>query len=207
MIPFKEAFLQELKKELPCNVNKEDIIAEYSVHLDEKMEECPHLNWEDIVEQLGSPVEIAKQYEDSSLISTQFVQKNFVFCNFLFFIIGGLLTVGYHTFKHPIFTDTWLMLSKVSLVIVFIYTLFWIILGFEIGKEFGIRGKTLFSKTFLLCLIPNISLMIMTIFKMIPTAWFDPILTTPFIILCVLMTALLYPISRISYYIGVYRSL
>ncbi|MGM0877236.1 MAG: HAAS signaling domain-containing protein [Bacillota bacterium] len=206
MIPSKEHFLQVLKQSLPKTVNKADVIREYELHIEEKMFDQPHLKIEDVLDQLGDPVEIAKQYGDVEPIAKSFVSRNFVFCNLMFFLIGGLLTVCYHVFEDSILSEAWGLLAQIPLTIVIVYTVFWMVLGFEIGREYGLLGKELFSKTVFISLVPNILLMIMTLFHFIPVNWFQPILTPAFIAICVIMTFLIYPISKVFYYIGVYRS-
>lgn len=206
MIRSKERFLQDLEQSLPSSVNKTEVIKEYNLHIEEKLFDQPHLKIEDVLEQIGDPVEIAKQYEDSLLIAKGFVSRNFVFCNFMFFFIGGLLTVCYHIFEDSLFSNAWGLLAQIPLTIVIVYTMFWMVLGFEIGREYGLLGKELFSKTVFISLIPNVLLMMMTLFHFIPVQWFQPILTPAFIMLCVIMTCLIYPISKLFYYIGVYRS-
>jgi hypothetical protein len=206
MIPSKEQFLQVLEQSLPNTVNKAEIIREYELHIEEKLFDQPHLKIDEVLDQLGDPIVIAKQYVDFEPISKSFVSRNFVFCNFMFFFIGGLLTVCYHVFEDSILSDAWGLLAQIPLTIVVVYTVFWMVLGFEIGREYGLLGKQLFAKTFFISLVPNVLLMIMTLFQFIPTNWFQPILTPTFIAICVTMTFLIYPISKLFYYIGVYRS-
>lgn len=206
MILSKERFLQDLEQSLPSSVNKAEVIKEYNLHIEEKLFDYPNLKIEDVLEKIGDPVEIAKQYEDTLPIAKGFVSRNFVFCNFMFFFIGGLLTVCYHVFEDSLLSDAWGLLAQIPLTIVIVYTIFWMMLGFEIGREYGLLGKELFSKTVFISLVPNVLLMIMTLFHFIPVQWFQPILTPAFIVLCVIMTFLIYPISKVFYYIGVYRS-
>jgi hypothetical protein len=84
-------------------------------------------------------------------------------------------------------------------LIALLYLFFWALLGYEIGRGFGHGGRTLLKKTFLLSLIPNILLMVLTVFEIIPHSWFAPLLTKTFIIACILFTIILYPISVIGY--------
>ncbi|MGA9227681.1 MAG: hypothetical protein WB217_15155, partial [Mesobacillus sp.] len=73
------------------------------------------------------------------------------------------------------------------------------LLGYEIGKGFGHRGRSLMKKTFILSILPNILLMNLTLFEVIPHGWFQPLLSSAFIIKCILLTALLYPICLAGY--------
>jgi hypothetical protein len=201
----KGTFLQALELELPNSLDKKSIIQEYAVHIEEKVQEG--LDEHTVLEQLGTPEMIAAAYKESTVVSRNFVQRNFVFCNALFFIIGLLLTFCYHLFQDSIFTSAWQMLSDISFVIMICYTVFWLLLGYEIGKEYGLRGKKLLPQTVFVSAIPNVLLMLLTLFGIIPVLWFSPILTPSFAAICILMTALLYPISHLGYRLGVSRSI
>ncbi|KKI93414.1 hypothetical protein WQ54_04030 [Bacillus sp. SA1-12] len=207
MIPSKDHFLKLLAQSLPPSVNREEIVKEYELHIEEKLVDQPHLSIEEVMAQLGDPVEIAKQYGEAEPISKGFISRNFVFCNFMFFFIGALLTFCYHVYEDSILSNAWGLLAKIPLTIVIVYTVFWMILGFEIGREYGLLGEKLFSNTVFISLIPNVLLMIMTLFHFIPVNWFQPILTPTFIAICVIMTFLVYPISKFFYYIGVRHSI
>ncbi len=206
MTKIMEQFLETLKQALPNSVDKEEVIREYEIHIEEKRIDMPHLTIDEIITQLGDPLDIAKQYEEVQPIAVRFVSRNFVFCNFMFFIIGSLLTVCYHLYEDSLLSEAWGLLAQIPLTIVIIYTVFWMMLGFEIGREYGLLGKQVFSKTVFISLIPNVLLMMMTLFHFIPTEWFQPILTPSFITICVIMTVLIYPISKLFYHIGVHRS-
>ncbi|WP_226670417.1 DUF1700 domain-containing protein [Metabacillus litoralis] len=202
----KQQFLDTLKKSLPETVNKDEVVFEYELHINEKLHDRVDLTIDEIIEQLGDPFEIAKLYVEVEPIKQSFVSRNFVFCNFMFFFIGSLLTLCYHVFEDSIFSEAWGLLARIPLTIVIVYTFFWMILGFEIGREYGVLGKKIFSKTVFISIVPNVLLMVMTLLHFIPNHWFQPILTSEFVVLCVVMTFLIYPISKLFYYIGVYRS-
>lgn len=201
----KDVFLKTLESALPNTLDKKSIIQEYGSHIEEKiLEGIPEAT---VIEQLGDPKLIAAAYKESTSVSRNFVQKNFAFCNTIFFVIGVLLTICYHFYEWPIFTSTWQMLSSIPFVIMICYTAFWVLLGFEVGKEYGLRGEKLLSRTVFISSIPNVLLMFLTLFEIIPVLWFSPILTPTFVIICVLMTFLLYPISKLGYHMGVSRSI
>ncbi|MFZ3578358.1 hypothetical protein [Virgibacillus sp. DJP39] len=84
----------------------------------------------------------------------------------------------------------------------FAYILFWSLIGYEIGREFGHGGHKLLRKTFVISIVPNLVLMYLTIFKLIPLEWFQPLLSVPFIAACVITTGFLYPVSWIGYQWG-----
>lgn len=205
MMMEKDAFLLALENALPETLDKKSIIQEYANHIDDKIQE----GFEEffVIEQLGTPEMIAAAYKKSIAVSRNYVQRNFVFCNTIFFIIGMLLTICYHYFQGPVFSNTWQMLSNIPFVIMICYTAFWLLLGFEVGKEYGLRGKKLLAQTVFISSIPNVLLMLLTLFEIVPVMWFSPILTPSFVMICILMTVLLYPISQLGYRLGVSRSI
>ncbi|MDQ0229651.1 HAAS signaling domain-containing protein [Metabacillus malikii] len=201
----KADFIQTLEKALPKTVDKREIIREYELHIEEMLLDHPHLSVEDVIRKLGNPIEIAKQYQEIAPMS--FVSRHFVVCNFMFFIVGAIFTICYHLYKDSVFSDAWGLLAQIPSTIIIVYTVFWMLLGFEIGKEYGVQGKELFSKTVFISIVPNLLLMLMTVLQLIPTNWFEPILTPTFTTICVIITILFYPISKLFYYIGVHRSI
>ncbi|MRH44179.1 hypothetical protein GH741_16170 [Aquibacillus halophilus] len=122
--------------------------------------------------------------------------------NICLFLGGILLTLTYHVFHWGWIDFIWERVTEIPSIIIMVYFLFWGLLGYEIGKEFGPRGRKLLQKTFFFCVAPNIILMALTIFRLIPYQWFQPLLSFPFIISCVIFTGLLYPVSWLGYHWG-----
>src|SRR5690625_7968821 len=79
------------------------------------------------------------------------------------------------------------------------YILFWGLLGYEIGKEFGHRGYRLLKKTFVISIVPNLLLMYLIVFKVLPYEWFQPLLSFPFIVTAMFFTGLLFPVRWFGY--------
>jgi hypothetical protein len=208
----KNRFLDELAKGLGNHQDKENIIREYETHIDDILiESFDCLNedafYERIVSRLGSPDEIAEMWQEELSVTPSNMKWLFILLNILFFGGGSLLTLAHNLYKWEWVSKIWSQLTAIPTLIAFLYLFFWALLGYEIGKGFGHGGRRLLKKTFLLSLIPNLLLMLLTIFRIIPHVWFDPLLTKPFIVTCIIFTISLYPVCWIGYRWGKKASL
>ena len=197
----EQQFLQKLDQSLGKCPNKQEILVEYQAHVQEITKECAAASnqYERIVKRLGSPKEIALMWRQELTITPRKMQWLFVLFNIGLFVGGGLLTIGYNVYEWNWVELIWVTLTNIPAIIIFIYLFFWGLLGYEIGKEFGPRGRKLLKKTFLLCIVPNLVLMNLTVFRLIPHEWFQPLLSIPFIVICIAFTGVLYPISLLGY--------
>jgi hypothetical protein len=200
----KNRFLKELGQLLGNHQDKEEILLEYETHIDEILVEsydCQDENalFERINTRLGSPAEIAEMWKQELSVTPSNMKWLFIFLNILFFGGGSLLTLAHNLYEWNWLSVVWSHLTAIPTLIAILYLFFWALLGYEIGKGFGHGGKVLLRKTFLLSLIPNLVLMFLTVFKIIPHSWFAPLLTKTFIIACIFFTMTLYPISLLGY--------
>ncbi|WML44046.1 hypothetical protein [Neobacillus sp. PS3-40] len=200
----KNRFLNDLSNMLGSLPEKDDILKEYEMHIDDILLEIfddqdKEVIFKQIVSRLGSPDEIAQMWKEELSVTPSNMKWLFILLNIIFFTFGGLLTLFHNIYQWNWLTVIWSNLTAIPTMIALIYLFFWGLLGYEIGKGFGHRGKVLLKKTFLLSLIPNLLLMLLTIFKIIPPNWFAPLLTNQFIIACILFTAILYPVCWIGY--------
>jgi hypothetical protein len=203
----KNRFLEELEERLGNHQDKKSILLEYEVHIEEIVIEsfdCKDENelMEIIILRLGSPEEIATMWKEELSVTPSNMKWLFILMNILFFGGGSLLTIFHNVFQWKWLSVVWSHLTAIPTLIAFIYLFFWALLGYEIGKGFGHGGRRLLNKTFLLSLIPNLLLMVLTVFEIIPHSWFEPLLTKTFIIACIILTILLYPISWLGYHWG-----
>jgi len=202
MNPEAERFLQELNQAMEDDPKKEEIIAEYTMHVEDLLSDLPIDSdkvYADLVHRLGTPEELAAVWKEEKSITPKKMQRLFVFLNIAIFLAGAILTVGYNVLEWAWLDRLWGVLTESTTIIIFIYMFFWGLLGYEIGKAFGARGKKILLRTFIISVIPNLVLMYLIIFQFIPYEWFDPLLELPFIILSVICTAVLYPISWLGY--------
>ncbi|MEH7415293.1 hypothetical protein V7266_08440 [Neobacillus drentensis] len=200
----KSDFLKQLNKGLGSHPDKESILLEYESHIDEILLESSECSIEDevmerLVSRLGSPAEIAAIWKEELSVTPSNMKWLFILLNIIFFGGGSILTLAHNLYEWSWLSALWSQLTSVPFLIAFLYMFFWALLGYEIGKGFGHGGRKLLRKTFLLSLIPNLTLMVLTVFKIIPHAWFAPLLTKTFIITCILFTIILYPVSWLGY--------
>jgi len=200
----KNRFLEELEKGLGNHLDKESILLEYEAHIDEILLEAYDCQdeqqmFDTIISRVGCPAEIAGMWKEELSVTPSNMKWLFILMNIFFFGGGSLLTLFHNVFEWNWLSVVWSQLTAIPTLIAFIYMFFWALLGYEIGKGFGYGGRNLLKKTFLLSLIPNVLLMVLTVFEIIPHSWFEPLLTKTFIIACIILTILLYPISWLGY--------
>lgn len=200
----KNEFLTQLDLLLCSHEEKESILAEYEAHLNELLMSSSSLDNENkireqIYQRFGTPEEIAAMWKDELSVTPSRMKWLFIAVNILFFAGGIALTVAHNLFDWQWVTTVWTQLTSFPITIAFIYMFFWALLGYEIGRGFGHKGKKLMKRTFIMALIPNLTLMVLTVFHIVPHEWFNPLLKETFIVLCILLTILLYPICLFSY--------
>ncbi|AGK54004.1 HAAS signaling domain-containing protein [Bacillus sp. 1NLA3E] len=203
----KNKFLAELAIGLGNHQDKDSILLEYETHIDEIILEAYDCKSEaEVIERitsrLGSPEEIALAWEDELSVTPSNMKWLFISINILFFGGGSTLTLVHNLYKWKWLSIIWDNLTTIPIVISFVYMIFWALLGYEIGKGFGYGGRKLLNKTFFVALIPNLTLMFLTVLEIVPHSWFAPLLTKTFIIACIIFTITLYPVSWIGYLWG-----
>ena len=200
----KNEFLAELAQRLENYQEKESILKEYDAHLTEFFDGLNMIEDESelrdqVYSKFGTPEEIAAMWRTELSVTPSNMKWLFIAVNILFFGGGSALTLAHNLLEWNWLTNLWIQLTSFPILIALIYLFFWALLGYEIGRGFGHQGKRLMKRTFLLVLIPNITLMVLTVFRIIPREWFSPLLTETFIGICILFTLLLYPVCLISY--------
>ncbi|MBU8880562.1 DUF1700 domain-containing protein [Bacillus sp. FJAT-29790] len=200
----KNEFLAELAQGLENHREKESILREYDAHLDEllvglyKLEDESEVR-DQVYSRFGTPEEIAAMWREELSVTPSNMKLLFIAVNIVFFAGGSALTLAHNLLDWNWLTILWVRLTSFPILIALIYLSFWALLGYEIGRGFGHKGKKVMKMTFVLALIPNIMLMVLTVFRIIPREWFSPLLTETFIGICILFTLLLYPVCLISY--------
>ncbi len=202
MTDAEKQFINELGLELKNEPQKENIIAEYRAHVYDICHENKQVTYDQLVRKLGTPHDIAKMWKQETGITPKKTQWIFVLLNIFIFIGGAIFTISYHFLEWRWAHIVWSQLTQVSVLLLFLYILFWGLVGYEVGKEFGHRGRRLLTNIFLIAIIPNLILMYLVIFKLLPYEWFGSLLSPSFIVVCVIATGLLYPVSLLGYYWG-----
>lgn len=203
MILQEQPFFQELNEKLGKHPEKQQILEDYKLHAQEILQEEMLIDKENmysiLAARLGTPDEIARLWKQEAAMTAKRTQWLFTLINIGFFIGGTLLTISYNMFHWKWVELLWAGLTNIAFIIMLVYILFWGLLGYEIGKEFGYAGKKILRKTFLLSIIPNLLFMYLIVFRLIPYHWFQPLLSVPFIIACIIGTGILYPVYWIGF--------
>ncbi len=195
-------FIRELTIEIGAHEQNKTIVKDYQLHIYELLKEeevPPEQIYEYLVQHLGTPREIAKAWKQEIETTPKKTQWLFVVANIVIFLGGTFFTISYHVFHWTWLERLWIFITDATFLLLFIYMLFWGLLGYEIGKEFGHRGYRLLKKTFLISIIPNILFAYLLVFKILPYTWFDSISKSSFFIACMIVTFILYPVSYVGY--------
>lgn len=202
----KNDFLKELDRRLGAFAEKDAILRDYEEHLDEMLADFFHLGEEEAREalyaRLGTPKEIADMWKEELTVTPSNMKWLFILLNILLFAAGSALTAAHNLLEWEWLGFVWRCLTSIPFIIAFVYIFFWALLGYEIGRSFGSKGSRLVKKTFVAALIPNLALMVLTVTGIIPHEWFYPLLSKTFIAVCIILTALLYPICLFAYQWG-----
>ncbi|TFJ91731.1 HAAS signaling domain-containing protein [Lentibacillus salicampi] len=191
-----EKFLSKLETLLGNHPEKNKIMEDYRLHVEELLYEeliDPEEIYDELTQRMGSPREIARQWRQETVTPAR-MQLLFVLLNIGMFVGGIALTIIYNYFDWGWAEALWTRITAVPFIIMAGYIMFWGLLGYEIGKEFGAGGRKLLRRTFFISILPNLVFMYLVLFKIVPYEWFDPLLSFPFIILCIVFTGFLYPV-------------
>lgn len=208
MLKSTDEYLVTLRKNLKKHPGQEDILLEYESFIYDKIQDYMKSGYTKqeaeaiIVQELPCPLDLAKHYESTHPPKFKQIMIFSFIVNFVFFIIGGFITFLYHQFSYQTVIILWSYLIEMQWVILFLYSAFIVSIGFLIGKEFGSRFNRYIKSILLLTFSPNILFMIMVLYSWVPQRWFEPMLTPAFLIFCVILTLLYYPLSKIAYKIG-----
>ena len=213
MISSLEEYLKHLRNELKEHAQVEEICLEYELHISDMLEDiyikrgCPETEAMKFVsERLGTPKDIAEMFQKVTSMTANKTKWIFFFANMFFFVGGISLTIFYHQLSIPTISKLWTFLTSIPFVLIMLYLAFWLLLGYEVGKEFGLGGQKVLTKTFLLSLVPNLLLMCLVVFRIVPVSIFAPLLTPEFILICIAFTVILYPICFLGFRFGTTRS-
>ncbi|WP_174615586.1 hypothetical protein [Virgibacillus ihumii] len=191
-----EKFFTRLETLLGNHPDKNKIMEDYRLHVEELLYEesfDPEKIYDELTLRIGSPEEIARQWRQETITPGR-MQLLFVLLNIGIFAGGIALTLFYNYFNWGWVEALWTRLTTIPFIIMAGYIMFWGLLGYEIGKEFGAGGRKLLRRTFFISIVPNLFFMYLVLFKIVPYEWFDPLLSFPFIIVCIVFTGFLYPV-------------
>ncbi|WP_164668857.1 hypothetical protein [Virgibacillus doumboii] len=192
-----ERYLLELETALRNHPDKKQIMEDYRLHIEELLHEesyDPEKLYDELTQRIGLPQELAQQWHQETVTPSR-MQWLFVLLNVGIFV-GGIVFTLFYNYLHWEWVEVlWARLTNIPFIIMVGYIMFWGLLGYEIGKEFGDGGRKLLRRTFMLSIVPNLLFMYLILFRIIPYEWFAPLLSFPFIMVCIVFTGFLYPVS------------
>lgn len=205
----EKRFLQELIAEIEDCSEKDSIIQDYKDHIEELLREQSvekEYIYQFLIEKIGHPEEIGQLWKEEIRLTPHNMQWLFVILN-LFILIGGTIFIlSYSYFSWAWLQKLWHLLHDISFLLIFIYILFWALLGYEMGREFGHRGARLLKRTFFIAIFPNMLVIYLMVLKILPYERFEAFLKLPFIMIFIIFILILYPVSWFGYLWGKKRS-
>ncbi|PKR83364.1 HAAS signaling domain-containing protein [Heyndrickxia camelliae] len=202
----KQDYLHKLRLALHNHPEIEDILNEISTHMEDGIKDkmlvgkSEKAATEEVLFELGNPLVLGKNFMQPARSRTMIY---LILLNWAFFVCGICLTLSHQLSDWAIVKDTWNYLSHKSNFILLLYSMYWVYVGYTIGKQYGPNGKKMVNKTMMWASIPNMLLMIITLFNVIPGEMFSPFLNPVFIAVCVLVTVLFFPLSKLAFKIGI----
>lgn len=206
----KLEYLGHLRNALKNHPDASEIYHEISCHIEDGIRDrmltgkSEKLAIEEMLEIMGNPNELGNSFY---LPRTSQKIKYLILLNWLFFVGGLVVTMISHHSELAFTQHIWNLLVLLSRPILFLYSIYWVYLGYSIGKLYGPNGKTLINKTLVKASIPNFVLMTVVLCQFIPADIFSPILNPLFILICVVATLLFYPISKVAFKFGIIHGL
>lgn len=212
MKQFTREFLKALDAELDNHPKREEIILEYADYLEQKykdllisgvgMERAEEL----VIQEMPDPQKIAFQFNKKGT-SVKATFQTVVVLNYSLFVIGLLITLGFYWYHGSGISLVWHGLVENKWYILFGYSAFWLMVGYFFGAKFGFNGGPVLKKALWISLVPNFLLMVLVLSTEKIQGVFSPFITPSFIIMCIAFTFFFYPISRMSYKIGIVRGI
>lgn len=204
-------FISRLEKELSAHPNKAEIILEYKHHIECKLDDLFILGFDEeqakanIINELGDPKQIAMQFYANKETKKPLILQ-LIFINYLLFFTGILITVGYFL-NITLFGIIWDHLVEKKLFILNCYFIFWIVISFIAGKQYRFKNEWRMNNALFISLLPNFIFMALIIFIEKFQYWFAPFVNHSFLLLCIIITFLFYPVSKLSFKAGILRGI
>lgn len=199
-----QVYKAELKKALRRVHADKLLIKEIFSHVEESYRNMKEKGYseeeiyERLQEEIGSPAEIAKACKQQAAPAANVFSIFFIMLNLFFFIGGVGVTVLYLFFDIPFLSVLWT--SKWTILCG--YLIFWMILGYQGGREYGVNGERVINQTLFFALLPNLVFMLIVLGNLIPGKPYESMLTPGFFLACIISTFLFPAVSKIGFLIG-----
>lgn len=162
----KETYLSEIKnglKELP---EGEAVIEEIESHIEhhlfhsfqEGKSEAEAMQI--LLQVFGTPADIVSSFKKEQPVTFRSFLMFHLFCNSALFAVGIIITMMYVWLESPIVHAVWKGISVSVWLILAIYIIYWVLIGYQGVREFGKRGEQLVLHTILISMVPNVIFML-----------------------------------------------
>ena len=96
-----------------------------------------------IYSRFGTPEEIAAMWKEELSVTPSNMKWLFIAVKYPIFWWRQLaLTLAHNLFDWGWLTSLWVQLTSIPILIALIYLFFWALLGYEIGRGFGHKGRS-----------------------------------------------------------------
>ncbi|MGG3571656.1 hypothetical protein ABES25_11790 [Bacillus gobiensis] len=154
--------------------------------------------YEKLQGEIGSPTEIAKAYKGQAAPTVKVYSSFYIMLNLLFFIGGAIVTALYLFVDIPFITALW----SAKWLILCGYLIFWMLLGYQGGREYGVNGRKIMNLTVFVAILPNFFFMLIVLWNLIPGKPYETMLTPDFFLACIVSTFLFPVVSKIGFLFG-----
>lgn len=198
-------YLQEVCSHLPSYVDRERVRADLGSHLEEVIYELEAEGMNEAkalkaaLHRMGNPREVAQAYRTARPFSASEISCLLFIENGLLFMAGAVLVMmqakvdsgellgalyGFLTANKE-----WILLG---------YALCWLLAGYVMGRKYGVQAERNIKAVIRFPLILNYLFMLLVLYKLIPPTWFQSLLSTPFVMLCIMGTLMFGKLARIG---------
>ncbi|KAF1677873.1 MULTISPECIES: permease prefix domain 1-containing protein [Bacillus] len=204
----KETYVSKIKNGLKSLPEGEMMIEEIENHIEHhlfhsfqegKSEEEAMRTF---MQEFGTPADIVSFFKKEQPVTFRAFLIFHLFFNSALFAAGIAITMMYVWFETPIIHAVWRGISVSVWLILAVYIIYWMLIGYQGVREFGKRGEQLVYHTILICMVPNVIFMFVFLFQVIPAALFQSLLTPWFVGACACVTLLFPLFGRLGCYIG-----
>jgi hypothetical protein len=205
----KEAYLHVLYQLLPAQLNRDEIVRELSLHIDDAVEDLLRQGFTQkeamlhTLAKLGEPKAVALRYYEWERSSPERSGTALILLNTLFFLVGvGMFVAQAYLPLHQQ-QAFWHLVTTHREALLVGYSCFWLGCGYILGKRYGFSLRKSLRKLIHRPLLLNYALMLLVLFRIVPSEWFGPILTNDYVFLCVITTLCLSSLFALGYRFGI----
>ncbi|MGE9754231.1 permease prefix domain 1-containing protein [Bacillus inaquosorum] len=204
----KETYLYEIKNGLKGLPEGETMVEEIENHIEHHLfhsfqeGKSEEEAMQTLMQAFGTPADIVSSFKKEQPVTFRAFLMFHLFFNSALFAIGIAITMMYVRFESPIVHALWKGISVSVWLILAVYMIYWVLIGYQGVREFGKHGEQLVLHTILICMVPNVIFMLVFLFHVIPVALFQSLLTPWFVGTCACATLLFPLFGRMGCYIG-----